>query len=256
MRSFRGDVCLWKRSERRIALKGTFKWRVSKGRRCWGKLGEEQVGIFPSKREFPNSWGTESSSQKKERAEGFPHGTSDKESACPCRRHETQVQSLGREDALEEGVATHSSVLTWSLPWTEEPGGLQSTGCQRVKHDWSDLACTESYNVMWAPTSDLSKREVWAGGGGKMETTLLGRAQPKPSAQEKPPTTASYPGPSLQTVHEAYWDTKQAAVVCACVLSHSFVSILGDPMDCSLPGFSVYWDFSSKNTGVGCHFLL
>ena len=48
---------------------------------------------------------------------------------------EIQVQSLGREDPLEEGMATHSSILTWRIPWSEEPGGLQSMGSQRVKHD-------------------------------------------------------------------------------------------------------------------------
>ena len=48
---------------------------------------------------------------------------------------EMQVQSLGREDPLEEGMATHSSILTWRIPWSEEPGGLQSMGSQRVKHD-------------------------------------------------------------------------------------------------------------------------
>ena len=45
---------------------------------------------------------------------------------------ETQVQSLGQEDLLEEGMAAHSSVLVWRIPWTEEPGGLQSVGLQRV----------------------------------------------------------------------------------------------------------------------------
>ena len=45
---------------------------------------------------------------------------------------ETQVPSLGWEDPLEEGVATHSSILDWRIPWTEEPGGLQSRGSQRV----------------------------------------------------------------------------------------------------------------------------
>ena len=47
-------------------------------------------------------------------------------------RQETQVQSLGGEDPLEEEMATHSSVLAWRIPWTEEPGGLQSMGSQRV----------------------------------------------------------------------------------------------------------------------------
>ena len=48
---------------------------------------------------------------------------------------ETQVQPLGREDLLEKEMATHSSILAWGIPWTEEPGGLQSMGSQRVGHD-------------------------------------------------------------------------------------------------------------------------
>ena len=48
---------------------------------------------------------------------------------------ETLVQSLGQEDALETGMATHSSILAWRIPWTEEPDGLQSMGSQRVGHD-------------------------------------------------------------------------------------------------------------------------
>ena len=48
---------------------------------------------------------------------------------------ETWVQSLGREDPLEEGMAACSSVLAWRVPWTEEPGGLQSMGLQRVRLD-------------------------------------------------------------------------------------------------------------------------
>ena len=46
-----------------------------------------------------------------------------------------RVQSLGREDPLEEGTATHSSILVWRISWTEEPGELQSTELQRVMHD-------------------------------------------------------------------------------------------------------------------------
>ena len=48
---------------------------------------------------------------------------------------ETRVQSLGREDPLEKEMATHSSTLAWEIPWTEEPGGLQSMGSQRVEHN-------------------------------------------------------------------------------------------------------------------------
>ena len=48
---------------------------------------------------------------------------------------ETWVQSRGREDPLEKEMATYSSILAWRIPWTEEPGGLQSTGSQRVGHN-------------------------------------------------------------------------------------------------------------------------
>ena len=48
---------------------------------------------------------------------------------------ETWVQSLGQEDPLENEMATHSSILAWEIPWTEEPGGLQFRGSQRVRHD-------------------------------------------------------------------------------------------------------------------------
>ena len=50
---------------------------------------------------------------------------------------ETEVQSLGQKDPLEKGMAAHSSILAWRVPWTEEPGGLQSMGSQRVGHDWA-----------------------------------------------------------------------------------------------------------------------
>ena len=49
---------------------------------------------------------------------------------------ETQVQSLSWEDPLEKEMATHSSIFAWRIPWTEKPGGLQSMGSQRVRHDW------------------------------------------------------------------------------------------------------------------------
>ena len=48
---------------------------------------------------------------------------------------EIQVRSLGWEESLEKGMATHSSILAWEIPWTEEPGGLQSVRSQRVRHD-------------------------------------------------------------------------------------------------------------------------
>ena len=53
----------------------------------------------------------------------------------PSAVQETQVLSLSREDPLEKEMATHSSILAWKIPWTEEPGRLQSVGLQRVGHD-------------------------------------------------------------------------------------------------------------------------
>ena len=57
----------------------------------------------------------------------------------------TQVQSLSLEDPLEKEMATHSSILAWRIPWTEEPGGLQSMGSQRVGHEWVTIL-TYTYN--------------------------------------------------------------------------------------------------------------
>ena len=65
----------------------------------------------------------------------FPGGTGSKEPACQCCRHETKVQFLRWEELLEEGMATYSSISAWSISWTEEPGGIQSLGSERVEHD-------------------------------------------------------------------------------------------------------------------------
>ena len=62
---------------------------------------------------------------------------------------ETQVRSLGREDPLEKEMATHSTILAWKIPWTEEPGGLQSMGLQRVGHDWATNTSTLYSCLKW-----------------------------------------------------------------------------------------------------------
>ena len=66
---------------------------------------------------------------------------------------ETQVRSLGWEDPLEMGMATHSSIHAWRIPWTEKPGGLQSIESQRVGH-WSNFTC------MYASTQ-AAQRATW-----------------------------------------------------------------------------------------------
>ena len=77
----------------------------------------------------------------------------------------TWVRSLGWEDPLEEEMATHSSILAWRIPWTEEPGGLQSTGLQRVGHDW---ATSHAHTQSWSQEMNFSASgylclftEVW-----------------------------------------------------------------------------------------------
>ena len=69
---------------------------------------------------------------------------------------ETQVWSLGREGPLEKGIATHYSILTWRIPWIEEPGGLQSTGSQRVGRDW--ITNTFSFTSYTQNSHDINIR--------------------------------------------------------------------------------------------------
>ena len=71
----------------------------------------------------------------------YSGGASGKEPACQCRRQLTRVRSQGWVDPLKEEMAPHFSILAWRIWWAEEPGGLQSIGLQRVRHDRSDLAC-------------------------------------------------------------------------------------------------------------------
>ena len=66
---------------------------------------------------------------------GFPSGSEVKNPPAMQEPQEMKVQSLGREDLLEEGMATPSSILAWKFPWTKAPGGLQSIESQRVRHD-------------------------------------------------------------------------------------------------------------------------
>ena len=63
---------------------------------------------------------------------------------------ETQIQSLGHEDPLKEGMETHSTLLAWRILWTEKPGGLQSIESQRVRRDQSDLVCR--HGSVWVRT--------------------------------------------------------------------------------------------------------
>ena len=72
---------------------------------------------------------------------------------------ETQIWSQSQEDPLEKGMATHSRILAWRIPWAEEPGRLQSMVLQRVGHDWGLRTHMERKN-----TVDLSNRSYWSRG--------------------------------------------------------------------------------------------
>ena len=72
----------------------------------------------------------------------------------PPAMQETWVWSLGWEDPLEKGMATHSSILAWRIPWTEEPGGLQSMGFQRVRHD-------PAWRTHRGPESPTEESQQW-----------------------------------------------------------------------------------------------
>ena len=72
---------------------------------------------------------------KDDKYQEFPSGSGIKTLPTMQELRKTQVQSLSREDPLEEEMATHSGILAWRSPWTEKPGGLQSMGSQRVRHN-------------------------------------------------------------------------------------------------------------------------
>ena len=85
-----------------------------------------------------------------------------------------RVRSLGREDPLEEGMTTHSSIFAWRIPWTEEPEGLQSVGLQRAGHDWRASACTHTMEEQ--PTSQRVQMRSFQGAmspAGKASPFLL-----------------------------------------------------------------------------------
>ena len=68
-------------------------------------------------------------------SEGLPHGASGKDPLAKQETEEMLVPSLDLEDPLAKGMATHSRILSWRIPWTEEPRGLQPIGSQRIRHD-------------------------------------------------------------------------------------------------------------------------
>ena len=79
--------------------------------------------------------------------EGLPSGSAVKNPPAMQEIQETWVWPLSREDPLEEGMATHSSIHAWRILWTEEPGRLQCMELQRVRHGWSNWACVHPWRI-------------------------------------------------------------------------------------------------------------
>ena len=149
---------------------------------------------------------------------------------------ETWVWSLGREDPLEKEMVDHSSILALRIPWTEKPCRLQSTGSQRVGHDWST-----SPSPSPSPSQCLFNFYV------RCSHSLIYRL----NHNQKRVKNAS-------TIRYKWWlklKVLQLPRTGCAVLSRSVVSD-SDPMDCSPPGSSVHGDSPDKNIGVGCYALL
>ena len=83
--------------------------------------------------------------------EVFPSSSVVKNLPAMQETQETRVQLLGREEPLEKGMATHSSILAWRIPWAEEPGGLHTVHGVTKSHDWSNWVCTCSINGTTKP---------------------------------------------------------------------------------------------------------
>ena len=93
---------------------------------------------------------------------GFPGGASGKEHSCQCRRHRDIGLIPGWGRSPGGGHGTHSSILAWRIPWTEEPGGLQSIGSQRVRHNWNNLARTHgTHGSNLAPLFIREGNRIW-----------------------------------------------------------------------------------------------
>ena len=85
---------------------------------------------------------------------------------------ETWVQSLSQEDPLEKGMATHSSILAWRIPWIEYVGRLKSMGLHRVGHDWSHWACSTHSHIEGRPCEDTGGWQPPTSLGGGLEQIL------------------------------------------------------------------------------------
>ena len=150
---------------------------------------------------------------------------------------ETQVWSLGQENPLEKGMATHSNILAWRIPWTEEPGGLQSTGSQRVGHNWAINTHTHRNtkdfwvfilypaNLQNSLMSSSSSEDFW---------NLLDFLCRVPCHLQSDCFTCSSPISIL-----LYIFLLHCCGFCYCLVIQLCLTLC-DSLDCSMPGFPVH----------------
>ena len=191
-------------------------------------------------------------------------------------KQETWAQSLGQQYPLKKEIATHSCVLTCEIPWTGEPGGLQSMGSQKSQTTERLKSNSSSCNEMHV-LANLQSPVGWKGEGisrdlGRDVYTLLyfkWVTQQGPTAWHSELCSmlhGSLDGRGLRgrmdTCMYMYgwvplpstWNQHNLVKQLCCLAAKSCLTLF-HPMDCS-PRGSCLWDFPGKNTGVGCHFLL
>ena len=105
---------------------------------------------------------------------------------------ETWVQSLGWEDPLEKGMATHSSILAWRIPWTEEPDALQSVGSQRVGHEWATYTNIMNISCYSFCSSMLDRYGLPRGSDGKESDCNAGDLSSIPGLGRSPEEGNNY----------------------------------------------------------------
>ena len=164
-----------------------------------------------------------------------PFGSEGKESSCNAE----DLQFLVGEDPLEKSMAIHSSILAWRIPWTEEPGGIQSMGSQRVGHNWSELSAPTL--VQWSYFHLVCCKHT-------VNISIKNTAKYCAHKRCFVNTCSLLYQLDFNSVYLSFW------YMCVCLVAQSCLTLC-DPLDCSPPD-PCPWDFSGKNTGVGCHFLL
>ena len=189
-------------------------------------------------------------------------GARGKEPACQCRRPKILVWSQGLEGTLEEGTASHSIILAWRIPWTEEPGGPQSMRSQKVRHDWSNLAAAaliiigqndNIYTVCYFKNKNQSKLVDWSYIFSKVLSFSLNSNRLAELSQ-----SFKILNDCKQYCHYSqHWSIEYTNYFCCCLVANSCPTLLWPhELYVAHQALFVHGNFPSKNTGMGYLFLL